>query len=96
MSTQNRYDENFKRTIVELYHNDKTQASLVKEYGIFQTALIKWFKMTNFIQSFSRKGFLYDNTCCESFFLHMKRECLGRENFRNQDELRLACIAYLQ
>ena len=27
---QNYYDEDFKRTLVELYHNGKTQASLIK------------------------------------------------------------------
>ena len=48
------------------------------------------------IDLFSRKGDPYDNACCESFFLHMKRECLGREKFRNQDELRLSFFAYIQ
>ena len=46
MSTRNRYDKDFKRTLVELYHNGKTQASLVKEYGVSQTALTKWIKKT--------------------------------------------------
>lgn len=44
MSTQKRYDEDFKRTLVDLYHNGKTQASLVKEYGVSQTALTRWIK----------------------------------------------------
>lgn len=39
MSTKQHYDEDFKRTLVELYHNGKTQASLIKEYGVSQTAL---------------------------------------------------------
>ncbi len=30
MSTKNRYDEDFKKTLVELYHNGKTQTSLIK------------------------------------------------------------------
>ena len=34
MSTKQHYDEDFKRTLVELYHNGKTQASLIKEYGV--------------------------------------------------------------
>lgn len=33
MSTKQHYDEDFKRTLVELYHNGKTQASLIKEYA---------------------------------------------------------------
>lgn len=36
---KNYYDEDFKRTLVDLYHNGKTQASLIKEYGVSQTAL---------------------------------------------------------
>ena len=30
MSTWNHYDEDFKRTLVDFYHNGKTQASLIK------------------------------------------------------------------
>lgn len=45
MATRNHYDEDFKRTLVELYHNGKTQASLIKEYGISQSALAKWIKL---------------------------------------------------
>ena len=37
-----RYDENFKRTPVDLCHNGKTQSSLCKEYGVSQSALAKW------------------------------------------------------
>lgn len=44
MSTKQHYDEDFKRTLVELYHNDKTLASLIKEYGISQTVLSRWIK----------------------------------------------------
>lgn len=35
MSTGKRYDEDFKRTLVDLYHNGTTQVSLVKEYGAY-------------------------------------------------------------
>ena len=30
MATQNHYDEDFKRTLVDLYHSGKTQTSLCK------------------------------------------------------------------
>ena len=39
-----RYDEEFKKTIVELYNSGKTQASLIKEYDISQSAISKWIK----------------------------------------------------
>ena len=48
--TGTRYDEDFKRTLVELYHNGKTQASLIKEYGVSQTALTKWIKQYSEVQ----------------------------------------------
>ena len=38
---QTRYDEDFKKSIVALYHNGKTQTSLCQEYDISQTSLAK-------------------------------------------------------
>ena len=49
--TGTRYDEDFKRTLVELYHNGKTQASLIKEYGVSQTALTKWIKQYSTVET---------------------------------------------
>lgn len=49
--TSNRYDEDFKRTLVELYHSGKTQSSLIKEYGISQTALSKWIKQYSTVET---------------------------------------------
>lgn len=49
--TGNRYDEDFKRTLVELYHSGKTQCSLIKEYGISQTALSKWIKQYSTVET---------------------------------------------
>ena len=51
MSTRNHYDEDFKRTLVEFYHNGKTQASLIKEYGISQSALTKWIKQYSTVET---------------------------------------------
>lgn len=34
-----RYDEEFKKSVVSLFNNGKTQTSLCKEYGISQSAL---------------------------------------------------------
>ena len=46
-----RYDEEFKRTLVDLYHNGKTQASLIKEYGVSQTALTRWIKQYSTVET---------------------------------------------
>ena len=51
MSTRNHYDEDFKRTLVELYHNCKTQATLIKEYGISQSAFTKWIKQYSTVET---------------------------------------------
>ena len=51
MSTKQHYDEDFKRTLVELYHNGKTQASLIKEHGVSQTALSRWVKQYSTVET---------------------------------------------
>ena len=51
MSTKQRYDEDFKRTLVELYYNGKTQASLIKEDGVSQTALSRWIKQYSTVET---------------------------------------------
>lgn len=51
MSTKRTYDDDFKRTLVELYHNGKTQASLIKEYGVSQTALTRWIKQYSTVET---------------------------------------------
>ena len=45
MSTsQRKYDENFKKSIVTLHQNGKAQTQLAKEYGISLTAISRWVK----------------------------------------------------
>ena len=55
MSTSNhgcRYDEEFKRTIVNLYNNGgKTQAALCQEYGISSTTLLRWIKQYSTVET---------------------------------------------
>ena len=36
---------------MELYHNCKTQASLIKEYGISQSAFTKWIKQYSTVET---------------------------------------------
>ena len=36
---------------MEFYHNVKTQASLIKEYGISQSALTKWIKQYSTVKT---------------------------------------------
>ena len=52
MSTrQTRYEEEFKRTLVELHHNGKSQTALSKEYGVSLTALNRWIKQYSTVKT---------------------------------------------
>lgn len=47
-----RYDENVKRTLVNLYQSGgKTQAALCKEYGVSLTALTRWIKQYSTVKT---------------------------------------------
>ena len=39
-----KYTEDFKKSIVSLYHNGKTQSRLHEEYGVSPSALARWIK----------------------------------------------------
>ncbi len=71
-----------------LFHSDQGS-----EYTAF--AFRQILEQYKAIQSFSKKAYPYDNAVCESFFRHMKRECINRKCFHNQDELRLTCFEYI-
>ena len=46
-----RYDEEFKRTLVNLYQNgNKSQAAICKEYGVSITALGRWIKQYSTVE----------------------------------------------
>ena len=49
-NTGKRYDEDFKKSLVSLYQNGKTQTQLCKEYGVSTTALIHWIKQYSTVQ----------------------------------------------
>ena len=40
----NRYDEEFKKSLVSLHQNGKSQSQLCKEYGVSMSALSKWIR----------------------------------------------------
>ena len=47
---QNRYDEDFKKSLVALHQNGKTQAALCKECGVSHNALSKWIKQYSTVE----------------------------------------------
>lgn len=50
MGYHKQYDESFKKNIVTLYQNGKTQSQLAKEYGISVTAIGRWVKLYSEVQ----------------------------------------------
>ncbi len=47
-----RYDEEFKRTLVNLYQNGgKTQEALCKEYGVSLSSLARWIKQYSTVKT---------------------------------------------
>ena len=47
-----RYDEDFKKTLDNLYQNGgKTQAALCKEYGVSLTSLTRWIKQYSTVKT---------------------------------------------
>ena len=47
---KNKYDEDFKKSLVSLRQNGRTQTQLSKEYGVSQSALGKWVKRYSTVQ----------------------------------------------
>ena len=50
----------------------------------------------NVVQSFSKKGYPYDNACCESFFKYLKKEETNRRNFHTYNELYRSVFQYIE
>ncbi|WP_226392038.1 IS3 family transposase [Ructibacterium gallinarum] len=48
------------------------------------------------VQSFSKKGFPFDNACCECFFKHLKKEETDRKIYHSLQELQLSVFEYIE
>ncbi len=59
-----RYDENFKKMIVELYHSGSSVSDLEREYGVTKVTIYKWIKEYSEIEidentTVTKKGFIH-------------------------------------
>ena len=50
----------------------------------------------NVVQSFSQKGYPFDNACCECFFKYMKKEETSRKTYHTLQELQLSVFEYIE
>lgn len=50
MNNYTKYDEDFKKSLVALYQNGKSQTQLCKEYGVSSSAMGKWVKQYSTVE----------------------------------------------
>ena len=50
----------------------------------------------NVVQSFSKKGYPFDNACCECFFKYLKKEESNRKCYHSLTELQLSVFEYIE
>ena len=72
-----------------MFHSDRGS-----QYTAF--AFRKLLDSLNVVQSFSKKGYPFDNAVCESFFKYLKKERTGRKNYRSFEDLRLDVFDYIE
>lgn len=49
----------------------------------------------NVVQSFSKKGYPFDNACCACFFKPLKKEEVNRKTYHSLQELQLSVFEYI-
>ena len=72
-----------------IFHSDRGCQYTSKEFR-------KFLENYNIIQSFSAKGYHYDNAVAESFFKFLKLEELNRKSFRSKSELEFYLFEYIE
>lgn len=50
----------------------------------------------NVVQSFSKKGYPFDNACCECFFKYLKKEETNQRTYHSLQELQLSIFEYIE
>lgn len=78
--------------------NCPTGLMLHSERGTQYTAALfrKLLDKFNVVQSFSKKGYLFDNACCESFFKYLKKEECNRKIYHSIRELKLSLFGCIE
>lgn len=72
-----------------IFHSDQGS-----EYTAF--SFRKLLDSLNIVQSFSKKGYPFDNACCESFFKYLKKNRTKRRTYHSLEELRLDIFEYVE
>lgn len=72
-----------------MFHSD-----LGSQYTAF--AFRQLLDTLNVMQSFSKKGYPFDNACCECFFKYLKKEETNRKTYHSLQELQLSIFEYIE
>lgn len=72
-----------------IFHSDRGS-----EYTAF--SFRKLLDSYNVVQSFSKKGYPFDNACCESFFKFLKKNRTNRRTYHSYEELHLDIFDYIE
>ena len=71
-----------------MFHSDRGS-----QYTAF--AFRRLLDSLNVVQSFSKKGYPFDNAVCESFFKYLKKEEINRHKYATLSDLNLAVFEYI-
>lgn len=77
------------RPIGLMFHSDRGT-----QYTAF--SFRKLLDSLNVVQSFSKKGYPYDNACCECFFKYLKKEETNRRTYHSLNELQMSVFEYIE
>ena len=72
-----------------MFHSDRGT-----QYTAF--SLRRLLDSLNVVQSFSKKGYPFDNACCECFFKYLKKEETDRKCYHSLRELQLSIFEYIE
>ncbi|WP_269085735.1 transposase [Neobacillus mesonae] len=73
-TSQKRYNQEFKQTVVELYGSGTTVSQLSSEYGVSEVTIYKWIKHHSLTESQSHLNFNINiQTSIRTFFNNMAR-----------------------
>lgn len=72
-----------------IFHSDQGS-----EYTAF--SFRKLLDECNVVQSFSKKGYPYDNACCESFFKYLKKNRIYRTTYKSIEDFKLDMFEYIE
>ncbi len=77
------------RPVGLMFHSDRGT-----QYTAF--SFRKLLDSLNVLQSFSKKGYPYDNACCECFFKYLKKEETNRRTYHSLNELQMSVFEYIE